>query len=71
MLFSFEVTVEVERVSGRFVTRDAIADELISALQDADVQQISVDDSEYETVAWDVNEVPLPTAKRRRPLHAQ
>jgi hypothetical protein len=71
VIFTFTVTVEVERVSGRFVSRDTIAEELTSAIEDADPQQLSPDDSEYETVQWDVEEVPLPKRGKGSPSLAR
>lgn len=48
--FVFTVTVAVERTDGRFVSREAIRDELVDALESADPGSLSVEDSEYETV---------------------
>lgn len=66
MIFTFTVSVEVERVSGKFVSRDEIAGQIEEALTDADPQQISVDDGEYETVMFEVEEVPQPKRGRKQ-----
>lgn len=52
--FTFTVQVEVERTEGKFVSRDAIAQELFDSLETANPDTLSVEDSEYEVVMWDV-----------------
>ncbi len=53
--FRFLVTVEVERMEGKFASRDEIAELLLDSL-DCDPGSISTDQGEYETVSWDVSE---------------
>jgi hypothetical protein len=60
MRFEFKVSVEVERESGKFASRDEIAEELRTALADADPGQVSGvgadGDSYYNTIEWEVND---------------
>jgi hypothetical protein len=57
MIFRFVVDVEVEKESGKFASRDEIAEKLIEAITDADPQQIDTDnDALYNTTNWDVQE---------------
>lgn len=65
--FSFTVDVEIERVQGKFATRDEIEQAIRTALEEVesniDVSGIGPDgDSEYEVVSCDVNEAEV--AKR-------
>lgn len=59
MIFKFEITVEVDRESGKFAGRDEIEDELRTALTDADpgnVSGVGADgDSEYVVTEWTVS----------------
>jgi hypothetical protein len=60
--FTFQVTVEVERISGKFATREEISEpimaELESAASGADVSGLGPDgDSEYEITDYNVNEL--------------
>jgi hypothetical protein len=50
----FTVTVETERTTGKFVSRDAIADELRTALEDADPGSVYVEESEYDVILYEV-----------------
>lgn len=58
--FSFTITAIVERESGKFASRDEIADEIINELEGADpgyVSGIGADgDSEYTIIDWTVEE---------------
>lgn len=65
MRFDITVTVEVERVSGKFVSRDDIENELIDAVEQADPSSIDVDESEYEVTDWAVT-VAAPPRKTRK-----
>lgn len=59
MRFSYTVEVEVERVQGKFASRDEIGELILEQLQgaDIDVSGVGADgDSEYEVVSFDVNE---------------
>lgn len=49
------VEVELEHRSGVFVSKDEIAEELVSWIESADEGEVYVDDSEYEVVAWSVD----------------
>lgn len=57
--FTFTVEVEVERLQGKFATRDEIAQELQQEIEGADPSSIgglgADGDSEYETVGFYVN----------------
>lgn len=65
MTFQFEVTIETQRVSGKFASRDEIVEAITEALEslDVDLYGLGVDgDSEYELLDVDVREV---TSTRR------
>lgn len=56
--FTFTVEVEVERVSGKFASRDDMENELITWLNDANESTLSGIgpdyESEYEVTDWEV-----------------
>lgn len=52
----FTVTVELTRLSGKFVSKDALADEVRDAIESADPGSVMVDDSEYEVASFAVEE---------------
>lgn len=58
--FTFTVAVELERVSGKFASRDEMADEIIAQIEGADpgyLDGLGADgDSAYETTDWTVEE---------------
>lgn len=58
--FAFTVTVEIERESGKFASREEIAEVLIEWLESADqgtVDGIGADgESSYSTTSWEVDE---------------
>lgn len=58
MKFEFTVTVEVERVAGKFASRDEVSEQLEAMLDGANegmVDGVGADgDSEYEVVSWEV-----------------
>jgi len=58
MRLTFTVEVEVERVQGKFASRDEISEQLLEAVEGADpgsVDGVGVDgDSEYEVTSWEV-----------------
>jgi len=60
MEFILQVRVEVERVSGKFASRDEIEEKLISVLEQADpgsIGGVGADgDSEYEVSIWEVEQ---------------
>jgi hypothetical protein len=54
--FTFKVTVEVERVEGKFASRDEIMEQLADALESADPGAVSGDNGgEYEVTSWAVD----------------
>lgn len=58
MRFEFTVAVEAERTGGPFGTRDDISEEIAAALEAADYGSWDAGDTQYETVDFDVQEVP-------------
>jgi hypothetical protein len=74
MRFDFLVSVEAERVEGKFASRDEVAEELSSALENADpgsVDGIGADGTtSYEVTSWDVEEQPQAKRVRRPKLSA-
>ncbi len=56
-VFRFLVEVEVERRSGKFVARDNIATEIADTIIYADPGLIDVEESEYQTISWTVDDV--------------
>lgn len=61
MRFEFKVEVEVERLQGKFASRDEIEQAITDALHDANPAQfdgLGADgDSEYEVSGWEVEPV--------------
>jgi hypothetical protein len=66
--FDFLVSVEVERVEGKFAAREEVEEQLRDALESADpgsVDGIGADGtSSYEVQSWDVQEQPKPVRRR-------
>lgn len=56
MILRFEVVVEVNKTQGKFVAKDDLREEVRSALEEADLGTIEVDESEYEVQSWEVND---------------
>lgn len=57
--------VEVERVQGKFASRDAIEENLRAELDGANPGTLDVDDSEYEIIDWEISiEEPPKRGKR-------
>jgi hypothetical protein len=54
MKFTFQVTVNVTHGAGPFVTREALKEQLVTALDDADPGELDVDDSIYTVESWEV-----------------
>lgn len=58
--FTFTVRVELERESGKFASRDEMAEAIIEMLEGADegsIYGIGADgDSTYNTTSWEVEE---------------
>lgn len=71
--FTFTLTVEVNRTSGKFAARDEIADAIIDELTSADpgsLYNLGADgESEYEIESWEAEETPVPPRRTgRQPL---
>jgi hypothetical protein len=65
MRFTFTIEVEVERVEGKFASRDDLGAQILDELESANPGSLtSENDGEYEVVDWSVEEQPQP--KRRR-----
>lgn len=55
--FTFEVSVEVERTEGKFATREEISNEIVEALEGADIQTFTGEnDGQYEVTDWSVTD---------------
>ena len=58
MKFTFTLTVEVERVSGKFAPKDEIEQWLLDEIVSADPGEVSGvgadGDTEYEVISWEV-----------------
>lgn len=67
MKFRFEVFVEVERVQGKFASRDEVEDTIREMLEQANegtVDGVGADgDTEYEINDWSVEVSPIPKKK--------
>jgi hypothetical protein len=55
--FTFTVEVTLERESGKFVSRDEMADQLEQSIQDADPGTVDVDETTYNVTDWSVMQV--------------
>lgn len=67
MRFKFTVEIEVNRTTGKFPSRDDVAQELQDALDNANPGDLQVgDDSELEVSDWSVEEQPQEKPKRVR-----
>ncbi len=66
MRFDFLVSVEVERVEGKFASRADLADQILAELESANPDTLTGEnDGEYEVQSWDVEEQPQPKRTRR------
>ena len=54
MKMRFTVEVEVERVTGKFISRAALEEEVQGWLDGCNEGSVSVDDSEYDVTVFDV-----------------
>jgi predicted transcriptional regulator len=55
MRFTYTVNVDVERVTGKFASRDELGDEVREWLEEANQGTISTEaEAEYEVTDWDV-----------------
>lgn len=55
MQITFTVIAEVEHLTGKFVSKDDLAEELKAELEGANPGTLTVDDSEYEVVDLSVD----------------
>ena len=69
MEFTFTVTVSVTRESGKFASRDEIADQIIEAIEEANPEEISGigsdGESTYTVDEWMAEEYVKPKAAKR------
>lgn len=55
MQFTFLVEIEVDRIEGKFASRDELEEQLSEALEGADPTSLTGDNGgEYETTSWEV-----------------
>lgn len=54
MRLTFNITVELARTSGKFVSKDEITELLLDELSNANPGSVDVDESEYEVTDWEV-----------------
>lgn len=68
MRFSYTVEVELERIEGRFASRDELGGQIIEAIESADPGSLDGDaGGSYEVVSWTVAEdAPVKAAGPRR-----
>lgn len=65
MRFTYVIEVEVERVQGKFASRDELSEQIRGELEGADPMTVEGDEGgEYEVVSFEVSEQEQP--KRRR-----
>ena len=72
MRFTYTVEVEVQRVQGKFATREEIAAQIQEALEGADPGSMTGDnEGEYEVADWSVNEeAPAKKPPKAKPAAA-
>jgi hypothetical protein len=61
VIINLTLSVEVERVQGKFVSKDALAEAIQEELGEAST--LYVEDSEYEVLDWQVEMVDTKAAK--------
>lgn len=55
MRFEYKISVEVERIQGKFATKDELSEQIEEELASADPGNLySADDAEYEVTGWGV-----------------
>jgi hypothetical protein len=55
--FSYRVEVEVERIEGKFASREDLGGQIQEALECADLGSLTGEnDGQYETTSWEVSE---------------
>lgn len=57
MIIQFTVAVELERVSGRFIAKDDLAQEIEDSLEAANPGDLNIDESEYTVSDFTVERV--------------
>ena len=55
MKITLKIEAEVERTTGKFISKSDIAEELKSEVENSDPGSVSIDDSEYEVTSWEVS----------------
>jgi hypothetical protein len=66
--FEFIVSVEVERIEGKFASRDELAEQIQEALDNADPGELEGEaGGSYQTVTWGVQEEAQQKAKKLVP----
>lgn len=59
MKFRFQVEIEVERIEGKFATRDELGEQLLEAIESADPGSVEGDNGgQYEVILFETTEVP-------------
>jgi hypothetical protein len=67
MRFSFTVEAEVERITGRFATRDELLEQVREAIESADPRSLTGEnEGEYEVQEWTVTEEEEPSREELR-----
>jgi len=57
MNFSYTINVQVERMEGKFATRDELGEQILEALESCDPGSLEGENGgQYETVSWEVTE---------------
>lgn len=57
MRFRFEIDVEIERITGKFATRDEMAEQIEEAIASANPDSLTGEnEGEYEVVLWEVTQ---------------
>lgn len=56
MKITVTIEIEVERQSGKFRSKDDVADALIAEIEGANPGSVDVDETEYEVVSFEVSQ---------------
>lgn len=51
----FVITAELEKTSGKFIGKEDLEGEILTALEGADPGSVDVDDSSYDVIDWTVD----------------
>ena len=66
MRFTYLVEVDVNRVEGKFASRDEIGDQLLAMIEGANEGEVTADEGGiYSVDDWSVEEQPQPKPKRK------